>query len=80
LRSGLTTNITVSTVIKENVVVVPSRAVRSDNGELYVFRHTLQGTPEQVSVRTGSRGSTRDIEITEGLREGDKVILPSSSD
>lgn len=75
LRSGLTANITVRTILKRDVLIVPSRAVRSENGTLYVLRTASSSEPEKVTVKTGSRSQTREIEIMEGLSVDDRIIV-----
>jgi len=75
LRSGLTANITVRKIEKKGVLILPARAIRSDNGALYVLRFLPDGALEKVAVKTGSRSQTREIEITKGLSENDQVLL-----
>lgn len=73
IRSGMTTDTTIQTNKKENVLFVPQRAiVYSDDSK---FVRVLKGeTFEEVEVETGLKGRDGEIEIVSGLSEGDKVI------
>lgn len=73
---GMTTNITIVTNIRENVISVPHRAVLIDeNGENFVRMLTDFGVQENIFVETGLRGSSGMTEILEGVVEGDKIII-----
>jgi len=73
IKSGMTANIDILTAQKENVLVVPYRAVISKNGDKIV--RVLNGkTISERKVQIGLRGSDGNVEITEGLKEGEKVI------
>lgn len=73
IKSGMTANIDISTEKRENVIVIPQRAVVTKNGDKIV--RILNGeVPKEVKVKIGLRGSDGNIEIIEGLNEGDKVI------
>lgn len=73
VKSGMTANIDVITESKENVLLIPQRAVLTRNGQKIV--RVLEGEEiKEVKVGTGIRGSEGEIEILSGLNEGDKVI------
>lgn len=74
IKSGMTANIDISTEKREGVVVIPQRAVVTQNGDKIV-RILNSETPKEVKVKTGLRGSDGNIEIIEGVNEGDKVII-----
>ncbi len=74
VKSGMTANIDISTEKREGVIVIPQRAVITKNGDKIV--RLLEGeTPKEVKVKTGLRGSDGNIEIIEGINEGDRVII-----
>ncbi|OHA13391.1 MAG: hypothetical protein A2909_01835 [Candidatus Tagabacteria bacterium RIFCSPLOWO2_01_FULL_39_11] len=74
IRPGMTANIDVSTDRRENVISVPARAVITKNG--YKTVRILKGEEiKETEVKTGLRGSDGNIEITDGINEGDKVII-----
>ncbi len=74
IKSGMTANIDILTDKRENVISVPQRAVTSRDSEKTV--QILDGqNAKEVNVKVGLRGSDGNIEIIEGLKEGDKVIV-----
>ncbi|MBI2474876.1 efflux RND transporter periplasmic adaptor subunit [Candidatus Uhrbacteria bacterium] len=74
IKSGMTANIDISTEKRENVIAVPQRAVVTKNGEKYVRVLTGEETKE-IKVKTGMRDSYGNIEILEGINDGDTVVI-----
>ncbi len=74
IKSGMTANIDILTAQKENVIVVPQRAVVAKDGDKFIKVLKDDGTIEEIKVETGLRGSNGNIEIIEGIKEGDKII------
>ena len=78
IKSGMTANIDIFTAKKEEVIIVPQRAVITKNGEKVIRLIEPPESPrpiiKEVKVKTGLRGSDGHIEIMEGVMEGDKVI------
>ncbi|MCL5010602.1 MAG: efflux RND transporter periplasmic adaptor subunit [Patescibacteria group bacterium] len=75
LKPGLTANIDILTAKKEGVLAVPYRAIISKNSEKSV--KVLVGEDKKIEERkvsVGLRGSDGNVEIVEGLKEGDQVI------
>jgi len=73
LRSGMSGDVTIQTVKKDDVLHIPQRAVITKNGDKTV--RVLNGEEiTEVKVITGLRGSEGEIEIISGINEGDKVI------
>ena len=76
IKSGMTTNLDILTARKDNVIAVPARAIISRNGDKFVKVLMEDGqTVEEIPVDTGLRGSDGNVEIAEGLSQGDKVIV-----
>jgi len=80
LKPGLTANVTIYTMNKENVLAVPVRAMRfsADNykGEIpdvCVWMLDENGSPKPVAVKTGDSDGLY-TEILDGLQSGDQVI------
>ena len=73
LKSGLTANIDITTAKLENGIFVPQRAIIGKNGDKTVKIIENKKIIE-VKVKTGIKGTDGNIEITEGLKEGDIVI------
>jgi len=74
IKSGMTANVDIKTASRENVITVPQRAVAAKNGDKAVNILKDDGTIVEIKVKTGLRGSDGNIEILEGVSEGDKVI------
>jgi HlyD family secretion protein len=76
---GMTANLDIITDIREDVIVIPQRAVVAKNGDKFV--RVLQipegARTETVSERTvitGLKDSFGNIEIVEGVVEGERVV------
>ncbi|MBI2463976.1 efflux RND transporter periplasmic adaptor subunit [Candidatus Peregrinibacteria bacterium] len=74
-KPGMTANIDVETARRENVIVVPQRAIIYENEKSYVLFKTENEESLKREVEVGIRGSEGEIEILSGLMEGEKIIL-----
>ncbi|MCJ7619303.1 MAG: efflux RND transporter periplasmic adaptor subunit [Anaerolineae bacterium] len=76
LRSGMTANITIVTERRENVLLMPSRAISTDRdtGLFYVERLKADGEIERVEVEIGIQDATY-TEVLRGLQEGDQLVI-----
>jgi HlyD family secretion protein len=77
VKSGMTANIDIEGMTRENVLAIPQRAVVSKNGRKYVTVQTASGT-ENREVTLGLRGFDGSVEIVKGLNEGDMVLTNPS--
>lgn len=75
-RSGLTANITIKKLARASVHIAPSRAIFSEDGKQFATRLLPDGTTEKVEVKIGARSGSREVEIVEGLNEGDRIVIP----
>ncbi|MBI2439285.1 MAG: efflux RND transporter periplasmic adaptor subunit [Candidatus Moranbacteria bacterium] len=74
LKEGMTADIDIETVKKENVLSVPFRALAKEKGVYYV--EVKQGEEfVRVPVTIGLEGDEGLVEITSGLQEGDMVTI-----
>jgi HlyD family secretion protein len=75
LRTGLTTNVAITTEARDAALVVPNRAIELDreSGKAYVVK-LVDGQPTRVEIETGIRNETLS-EVVRGLAEGDRVAL-----
>jgi RND family efflux transporter MFP subunit len=73
LRPEMTTTVRIAIDTRENVLAVPRRAVRREQGRTFV----LTPAREKRWVTAGSRDEA-DTEIVAGLREGDEVLVGDS--
>lgn len=75
--SNMTSSASIITDLKDNVLLVPTSSVQTQNGQPTV-RKLVNGQIEQVNVETGL-SSTTQIEIVSGLSEGDLIVTSSIS-
>ena len=73
-KPGMTANIVIITNSKENILIIPQRAVKEKDGIKYVRVPIDSSNFEEINIETGIRGSNGMMEIIFGLKEGDKVI------
>jgi len=73
IKPGMTANVTVSTDFRQGVLQIPFRAVRS-NGEKHV-RVLENGQIREAMVKLGLRGDDGQVEILDGLKEGEEIVL-----
>ncbi len=72
-KSGLTANLTIETMKKDNVLVLPQYAlIENDQG---TFADKIEsGQPVQVPVTLGIRDGNGNAEVLSGLKAGDQVV------
>jgi len=81
LMPGMTCNLTLVAFDKPDAIVVPASAVFADeehSGKHYVYRVGADGSHQKAEVAVGQR-SDKQVEITQGLLEGDKILLEKPS-
>lgn len=75
IKSGMTANIRIITEKKSDVITIPKSIVSERDGKKFV-KVKNGDTVNEVEVMTGSSSGLGQVEITSGLSEGDRVILP----
>ena len=74
VKSGMTANIDIETAKREGVVYIPRRAtVKRDVDTIVFMAGGIQ--PAERVVKLGLVGSDGNVEITEGLSEGEQIIV-----
>ena len=72
LRPGMSVNVAITSQSKDNIIVVPSRAIESIGPRKYVNVVGADGSSSKVEVQTGiSNGTTS--EILSGLQPGQQI-------
>jgi len=75
LKPGMTANITIIGEKKKDILVVPIRSIFSnEDGEDIVYKVENDTISENISIKTGIN-DFQQVEIIEGLNEGDKISL-----
>ena len=77
LPAGMNVTLTVIVDRKDDVLLVPSRAVRRQ-GQQQMVLLMVNGKPELRPVRTGL-SNDQFVEIVEGVQEGDVLAIPATS-
>jgi RND family efflux transporter MFP subunit len=77
VRPGMTASVSIITRQAENALLVPRRAIQTRNGQTFVMVQTAAGV-RAVPVKLGATTDS-EAEVTEGLTEGQVVVVPSSA-
>ena len=74
VMSGMTANLDITGNKKEGVLTIPQRVLISKNGGKFV--NVLENKEiKEIKVITGFKGSDGFVEIIDGLKEGDRVVV-----
>jgi len=77
LREGLTVTVSVQVDERNNVIVVPNRAIKREDGETYVQVQVNDAIDKRL-IKTGISNFTH-TEVTEGLDEGEEIIVAATT-
>ncbi len=78
LREGLSVTVNILKENRQNVLLVPNKAIIRQGTATSIQVLQSDGTIETRTVQVGASDS-RNTEVTQGLNEGDKVIVQSSA-
>ncbi len=74
VKTGLSTNLSIITEEKTNVLRIPTYAVTKKEGKSFVTKKEGKESVE-VAVTTGFKGSDGFVEVLSGINEGDTLVL-----
>lgn len=74
LKPGMSVNIDIATAQRDDAIMVPSRAIKTEGNRKYVEILKEENRKEKIFVETGLEGDDGMVEITSGLGGGEKVI------
>jgi len=74
IKSGMTANVIITTSFRDNVLIMPSRAVVEKNGGNKYVRVLVGKKVIEAPVEVGLRGDEGLVEVLSGVKEGDEVI------
>jgi HlyD family secretion protein len=77
LPANASVNVEIVAGEKVSVLVIPRGTLLRDGAKRFVYRY-VDGKARRTPVAVGLIGPT-EVEITDGLREGDRVILPGNA-
>ena len=78
VKEGMTASAQVVYQQKDNVLLVPNRAIKTQGGKRTVQVVLPDGTTETRTVQTGMSGE-QSTEVASGLEEGEKVLIPTTT-
>ncbi|MEE9399036.1 MAG: hypothetical protein V3V23_02075, partial [Dehalococcoidales bacterium] len=78
LREGLTVTVSILVDERTDVLLVPNSAITSQGGKMYVQVMSAAGTSEERVVQTGI-SDWQFTEVTDGLSEGEQVVVPQGT-
>ncbi len=79
VKPGMTANVTITTDEQKNVIVIPLRAIRTDDAGVKHIRILNAGVPRDQIVEIGLKGDEGRVEITKGVSEGEQIIVSDTS-
>lgn len=74
IKSGMTANIIITTAFKDNILIIPSRAVVEKNGGDKYVRILVGKKVIEAPVEVDLQGDEGMVEVLSGVKEGDQVI------
>lgn len=75
IKSGMTANIDITSNRKEDVIVLPQRAIITKDNQRFVIIDKGDGAVEERQVETGIRSIDGMVEIISGVREGEMIVI-----
>ncbi len=75
IRSGMTANIDIISGTREGVLAIPQTALINKEGKRTILVRNEKGKAVSREIRTGSLDAEGNIEIVEGLSEGELVVI-----
>jgi hypothetical protein len=78
LREGLTVTVSILVKEKNDVLMIPNRAITRQGQETYVQVMGADGVTEKRAIKTGISNWAH-TEVTEGLSESEEVIIPQAT-
>jgi len=74
IKSGMTADVTIKTMQKDNVLTIPDGAVTRKDGKETI--EILKGKKiEKVEIKTGLKGSDGTTEVISGIEENEQVVV-----
>lgn len=77
-RSGMSATVNFTSEKRENVLLLPVRAVKKSGNQSYVFMNGKDKPISPVQVTTGLENNDS-VEIVSGVAEGNEVIIPDAA-
>lgn len=75
IKPGMTSNVTITTGQADNTLIIPLRAIKTGEDGSKSVRILVDGKPQDAKVEVGLKGDEGRVQILNGIKQGDKVIL-----
>ncbi len=75
VKPGMTAAAYIQVANVNDVLIVPSQSIQTNNGRKYVYLVDATGAQQQVQVQTGISSDVSTQIISDNLREGDQILL-----
>ncbi len=75
VRSGMTSNVSIETLRKEGVLLIPSRSIKGKGAEQAVSVVVAGDDAAPHPITTGQSDSSGSVEVVSGLSEGETILL-----
>ncbi len=79
LKIGMSADIDINTAEKDDVIMIPWRAVKENGNQKYVEILKTNNQVKKINIRTGLRGDDGAVEVISGLQGGENVITLTKS-
>jgi hypothetical protein len=74
IKPGMTSNVTVTTGVADNALIIPLRAIKTV-GDKKTVRVLVNNQPQDKVITQGLKGDEGRVQILSGLNVGEQVIL-----
>ena len=74
VKPGMTADVLIRTISKENVLIIPEAAIEKKDGKTIV-QVLIGKTPQEREIEIGLIGSDDMVEVLSGLKEGEEVVI-----
>jgi RND family efflux transporter MFP subunit len=74
LKNGMSADVDISTADAKSVLMIPARAIKTENGNKFVDVLKADNTLDHRQITTGLEGDEGMVEVKSGLNEGEKVV------
>ena len=75
IKSGMTANIEIVLELRNNVLVIPQKAISTKNGGKFV-QVFYSGKIIEKEIKTGAKSTDGKTEVLSGLMPGEEIVLP----
>lgn len=75
VKPGMTADLVIKTASKENVLIIPEKAIQKKNGKIIVQVLRNEVIKER-EIEVGLEGSNGRVEVISGISEGEEIVIP----